>query len=85
MVSLVVCENPIFQGTLLLPFYLHLPLGPVQGEDRRGSVAAEGSCAAAAAQLSGGRKGHSLSPASRCNADGSQGYVCTATPAELKH
>lgn len=49
-----------------------------RGGWRRGEAVAEVSCAAAA-QLSGGRRGHFSLPAIRCNADGSQGYACVDT------
>lgn len=50
--------------------------------EERGRTVAIVSCtaaAAAAAHLSGGRRGHFPLFAIRCNADGSQGYVCVAT------
>lgn len=48
--------------------------------EERGRTVAEVSCTAAAApaaaQLSGGRRGHFPLCAIPCNADSSQGYVC---------
>lgn len=48
-------------------------------EERGRTVAIVSCTAAAAAQLSGGRRGHFPLFAIRCNADSSQGYVCVAT------
>lgn len=50
----------------------------VGGGEGGGTVAIVSCTAAAAAQLSGGRRGHFFLFAVRCNADGSQGYVCVA-------
>lgn len=45
-------------------------------------AAADAAADAAAAQLVVGRRGHFSLSASRCNADGSQGYVCPTTPTD---
>lgn len=44
--------------------------------------AADAAADAAAPQLVVGRRGHFSLSASRCNADGSQGYVCPTTPTD---